>query len=153
MVKLYPWCLNRPIGYLAITDIPVAINQGYIGIVCDKGISNYTIYLWCQDNMELIENSGNGSVFQEIAKSTFKSLVFMKPDVEICIEVDGLVEPLFRKIRINQQQIQTLQKLRDTLLPKLISGEVRAVKLRQLTVILIFLNLCILYNPWILSSP
>jgi len=37
---------RAPIGYLAISDIPVAINQGYIAIVCDKLASNYFMYLW-----------------------------------------------------------------------------------------------------------
>jgi type I restriction enzyme S subunit len=115
---------RAPIGYLAITDIPVAINQGYIGIVCDKYISNYFIYLWCKANMELIENSGNGSVFQEIAKSTFRSIIVTIPENKTCDEFQKTVEPLFIKIKNNQYQIRTLEKLRDTLLPKLMSGEV-----------------------------
>jgi type I restriction enzyme S subunit len=116
---------RAPIGYLAITDIPVAINQGYIGIVCNKYISNYIIYLWCKENMELIENSGNGSVFQEIAKSTFKSITVAIPTIKVCDEFHKTIVPLFIKIKNNQYQIRTLEKLRDILLPKLMYGEVR----------------------------
>jgi len=116
---------RAPIGYLAIADIEVAINQGYIGILCDKGVSNYFIYLWCQANMDLIEGSGNGSTFQEISKSTFKSLALEIPDKTVCDKFDVLVEPLFSKVKNNQHQIRTLQKLRDTLLPKLVNGEVK----------------------------
>jgi type I restriction enzyme S subunit len=75
--------------------------------------------------MELIENSGNGSVFQEISKSTFKSLALAVPDNKILDDFNKIIEQLFCKIRCNQHQIQILQKLRNTLLPKLISGEVR----------------------------
>lgn len=116
---------RAPIGYLAISDISVAINQGYIAIVCDKLVSNYFMYLWCKVNMEQIKNSGNGSTFEEISKSNFKALATLKPSKEAILKFDILAEPIFAKIRTNQQQIQTLEKLRDNLLPKLMSSEVR----------------------------
>ncbi|MHB0991028.1 MAG: restriction endonuclease subunit S [Burkholderiales bacterium] len=116
---------RAPIGYLAIADIPVAINQGYIAIVCDKLVSNYFIYLWCKANMDTIKNAGNGSTFEEISKSNFKALEVILPPKEKLKEFDDVVLPSFEKIRTNKKQIRTLEKLRDTLLPKLMSGDVR----------------------------
>lgn len=116
---------RAPIGYLTITEIPVAINQGYIAILCDKGVSNYFIYLWCKANMETIENAGNGSVFQEISKTSFKGLEILIPPKEKLNQCDMEIEPVFQKIKSNQSQIRTLIQTRDTLLPKLMSGEVR----------------------------
>lgn len=116
---------RAPIGYLAITEIPLSINQGYIAIVCDKVVSNYFIYLWCKANMEGIKNSGNGSVFQEIAKSVFKEISITIPPPPILDDFGKTINPVFSKIKTNQQQIRTLEKLRDTLLPKLMSGEVK----------------------------
>lgn len=116
---------RAPIGYLAITDIPVAINQGYIAIVCDKLIPNYFMYLWCKANMDAIKNAGNGSTFEEISKSSFKALGLVLPPKNKLMEFDKAVLPSFKKIRTNKRQIHTLEKLRDTLLPKLMSGEVR----------------------------
>jgi type I restriction enzyme S subunit len=116
---------RAPIGYLAITEIPVAINQGYIAIICDKLVSNYFIYLWCKANMFEIENAGNGSVFQEISKSTFRALDFLIPPKEKLKLFDEEVESMFQKIKSNANQIATLTELRDKLLPKLMSGEVR----------------------------
>lgn len=116
---------RAPIGYLTITEIPVAINQGYIAIISDKQISNYYIYLWCKANMETIENAGNGSVFQEISKSSFKGLEIVIPPNSKLKHFDNEIKPIFQKIRSNQKQIRTLTQLRDTLLPKLMSGEVR----------------------------
>ena len=116
---------RAPIGYLAIADIPAAINQGYIAIVCDKLVSNYFIYLWCKANMEAIKNAGNGSTFEEISKSNFKALEVVIPPTGKLKEFDDVVSPSFEKIRTNKMQIRTLEKLRDTLLPKLMSGEVR----------------------------
>jgi type I restriction enzyme S subunit len=122
---------RAPIGYLAITDIPVAINQGYIGIVCEKGVSNWFAYLWCKENMELIKNSGNGSVFQEISKSTFKTLSVQIPEGNILNEFDAIVKPYFDRVRCNQQQIRTLEKLRDGLLPRLMSGKIKMMQTNE----------------------
>ncbi len=116
---------RAPIGYLAITNIPVAINQGYIAIVCDKIVSNFFIYLWCKANLDEIKNSGNGSVFQEISKSTFKAMTISLPPKKLLLEFDTKIFFIFNKIKVNQLQIRTLETLRDTLLPKLMSGEVR----------------------------
>jgi type I restriction enzyme, S subunit len=116
---------RAPIGYLAITDIPVAINQGYIAIVCDKLASNYFMYLWCKTNMEDIKNAGNGSTFEEISKSNFRNLSITIPPKSVLDRFDNIVASEFQKIKTNQQQIKTLEKLRDTLSPKLMSGEVR----------------------------
>ena len=116
---------RAPIGYLALTEIPVAINQGYIAIICNKLVSNYFMFLWCRANMEMIENAGNGSVFQEISKSAFRTLDFLIPPKEKLKHFDKEIESLFQKIKSNTQQIRTLTQLRDTLLPKLMSGEIR----------------------------
>ena len=118
---------RAPIGYLAISNLPLSINQGYIAILCDNILSNYFVYLWCSNNIEMIKNSGNGSVFQEISKSVFRGIDIRIPPQEKLQAFDKIIQPAFQKIKINQSQIQTLQKLRDTLLPKLMSGKVRTI--------------------------
>lgn len=118
---------RAPIGYLALTEIQVAINQGYIGIICDKIVSNYFMFLWCKANMDTIENAGNGSVFQEISKSAFRSLEIQIPPKDKLNQFDLKIEPIFLKIKSNALQILTLKQLRDTLLPKLMSGEVKII--------------------------
>lgn len=116
---------RAPIGYLVITEIPVAINQGYIAILCDKTISNYFIYLWTKKNMETIISAANGSVFLEISKSVFKELDITIPPAEKIKMFDKQIGYMFNKIKSNTIQIHKLIQLRDTLLPKLMSGEVR----------------------------
>lgn len=116
---------RAPIGYLAIADIPMAVNQGYIAIVCDDGIPNYYAYLWCKHQMGVIKSAGNGSTFEEISKSSFKALTFQVPPTSKLEAFDGIAASIFEKLRANGRQALNLQKLRDTLLPKLMSGEVR----------------------------
>ncbi|WP_437891435.1 restriction endonuclease subunit S [Phytobacter sp. V91] len=116
---------RAPIGYLSITDIPVAINQGYIAIRESSHYHSEYMYLWCKLNMEIIKNSGNGSVFQEISKSSFRDLTFIEPPKEKVLSFNELTRDLFEKNRLNTKQIRRLEKLRNTLLPKLMSGDVR----------------------------
>ncbi|HEK2841284.1 TPA: restriction endonuclease subunit S [Proteus mirabilis] len=116
---------RAPVGYLAITDIELAINQGYIAILEHEIFGCEYMYLWCKVNMDIIKNSANGSVFQEISKASFKKIPFLIPDDERVKSFNKQGKILFKKIKSNTKNIQTLENLRDTLLPKLMSGEVR----------------------------
>ena len=118
---------RAPVGYLAITDIDLAINQGYIAIICDKILSNYFVYLWCKHNIEIIKKSSGGTVFQEIPKSVFRQIDIAIPPKKLLSSFDQTVDPIFQKAKHNQYQIQKLENLRETLLPKLMNGEVKLI--------------------------
>lgn len=116
---------RAPVGVLAFSEIPIAINQGYIAILDDKGYEKEFIYLWLKANMDTIHSYSNGSTFMEISKSAFKSIDILIPTKEeVNVFVDR-VKPIFEKIKANVLQIQTLIQQRDSLLPKLMSGEVK----------------------------
>jgi len=116
---------RAPVGVLAFAEVPIAINQGYIAILDDKGFTKEFLFLWLKTNMDYVKSYANGSTFLEISKSAFKSLEIQIPPQELRNEFQEWVTPHFRKIKSNQTQIRTLTALRDTLLPKLMSGEVR----------------------------
>jgi len=114
---------RAPIGYLAISNIDVAINQGYIGIICDNDISNYFMLLWLKINMEKVISKANGSTFLEISKSNFKTIEIVIPDKNVLSEFQKIAEPIFEKIKENEIETRTLTQIRNTLLPRLMSGE------------------------------
>jgi len=116
---------RAPIGYLAISEIPVAINQGYIGMICDKGLPNYYILNWTRENIATIIGRANGTTFLEISKSNFRPIELVIPDIKILDVFIKQVERLYQMIVNNLQESHTLATLRDTLLPKLMSGEIR----------------------------
>jgi type I restriction enzyme, S subunit len=120
---------RAPVGVLAFCEVPVAINQGYIAILDNKGYTKEFIYLWLKTNIDIVHSFSNGSTFMEISKSAFKTLQIQIPPKQILNEFQILVKPLFEKIKSNQTQIRTLTALRDTLLPKLMSGEIRIKKM------------------------
>lgn len=66
-----------------------------------------------------------GSVFDTITTRTFQEFKINTPPVHEILVFEEEVKPYFLKMKVNQDQIRTLKKLRDTLLPKLMSGEVR----------------------------
>jgi len=116
---------RAPIGYLAISNIDIAINQGYIAFLPNAYFSNRFMYLWLAANMQTVINAANGSTFLEISKSSFKNIPCIIPLKKLLDEFEWLINPVFEKIKHNILQIQTLSKLRDTLLPKLMKGEIR----------------------------
>ena len=116
---------RAPVGVLAFSEVPVAINQGYIAILDNKGYSKEFIYLWLKINIDVVHSFSNGSTFMEISKSAFKTMQLQIPPKQVLNDFQILVKPLFEKIKSNLIQIRTLTTLRDTLLPKLMSGEVR----------------------------
>ncbi|MBT3675440.1 MAG: restriction endonuclease subunit S [Candidatus Marinimicrobia bacterium] len=116
---------RAPVGYLAFAEIPLAINQGYIAIIDNKGFSKTFIYLWLRINMDYVKSHANGSTFQEISKTSFKALKIILPPKRLQIRFDETVNDNFKKIRSNLHQVRSLENLRNTLLPKLMSGEIR----------------------------
>jgi type I restriction enzyme S subunit len=116
---------RAPIGYLAITQIPVAINQGFIAIKCTDEAPNYFILNWLKDNMEEIIGRANGTTFLEISKSNFRPMPIFIPSPEKMKNFVKTVEPLYQKMVANLKESRTLASLRDSLLPKLMRGEVR----------------------------
>ena len=116
---------RAPIGYLAIAEVPTAINQGFIAMKCDGSLPNVFVLFWCRENMDLILGNANGSTFQEISKSNFRPIPMIVPQDSILNAFRERTEPLYRHIVENERESRTLAQLRDTLLPKLISGELR----------------------------
>lgn len=116
---------RAPIGYLAISEIPVAINQGFIAMICDNVLPNYYVWLWARENLSVIKSQANGTTFQEISKSSFRPIPVIVPSSEVLNSFVNTVAPLYQRLVSNLQEIRILAELRDLLLPKLLSGEVK----------------------------
>jgi len=116
---------RAPIGYLAIAQIPVAINQGFIALIPSRGVSNLFLLLWAEWAHDEIVSRANGSTFLEISKANFRPIPIARPPTPIFAAFDKFVGPLFARVVSNERQCCTLTGLRDSLLPKLVSGELR----------------------------
>ena len=116
---------RAPIGYLAVTEVPTAINQGFIAMKCDGVLPNVFVLFWCHENMDIILGNANGSTFQEISKSNFRPIAVTVPPESLLNAFRERTNPLYWHIVENERESRSLTRLRDTLLPKLISGELR----------------------------
>ncbi|MBN5215455.1 restriction endonuclease subunit S [Serratia ureilytica] len=84
-------------------------------------------YLWLlsSEGKDFIHATKSGSTQEYISLGSLRSIVFNKPDNNTLRKFNNIAEIHFNKIYKNNKQIITLEKLRDTLLPKLMIGEVR----------------------------
>ncbi len=116
---------RAPIGYLAIAEVPTAINQGFIAMKCDGALPNVFVLPWCRESMDAIVGNANGSTFQEISKSNFRPLRVVVPSAAVLESFKKSAGSLYRQMVENERASRSLAQIRDTLLPRLISGELR----------------------------
>ncbi len=116
---------RAPIGYLAINAVPVSVNQGIIAMICEGSVSNYYVYFWVKENLPVIKSKAGGTTFAEISKRNFRSLPMLIPSVASLEKFGSITGSIFTMVVENARSSRTLATLRDTLLPKLISGELR----------------------------
>lgn len=116
---------RAPIGYLAVAETPVSINQGIIAMVCDGELPNLYVLHWTKANMDRVLANANGSTFMEISKRNFRLITAVIPPPQVLRCFMQVVDPTHQRVVSSLKQIQYLAALRDALLPKLISGELR----------------------------
>jgi len=121
---------RAPIGYLAMCQVPVAINQGFIAVPPGKAVSNHFMLHWSQAFHNEIVNHANGSTFLEINKSNFRKIGFVMPHEPVLAQFDAQVHSLHKRIVTNERESRALAAQRDALLPRLISGELRVRELQ-----------------------
>lgn len=87
----------------------------------------YYTFLWINSYLgkEFIHEYRSGSTQEYIALGSLRGIVFDVPPLNLLLEFNKVIHTYFQKIKNNMLQIHTLEKLRDTLLPKLMSGKVK----------------------------
>ena len=116
---------RAPIGYTALSAVEVAVNQGFIAIPPSGGIPSEYVLCWLHQNMEQINARAGGTTFAEISKRAFRPLPIVIPPAQALAEFEQTVRPMFDLIAGQAAETRTLAEVRDVLLPKLISGEIR----------------------------
>lgn len=107
--------------------LPLLLNTSVIRFRPKDGI-NYSFmygYLKSRNFYECLMDSASGSVQLNFGPMHLKQIIMQIPPKEKLENFRKIADPIYEKIELNYFQIHTLEKLRDTLLPKLMSGEVR----------------------------
>lgn len=113
------------VGKYCLLSKPMAFSQSNYGILPKMENCYFFTYLLINNVVSELQSSAYGSVFDTITTSTFREQSVKLPDNKIINEFENKVTIFFDKMLSNVFQINSLTKLRDALLPKLMSGEVR----------------------------
>ena len=113
---------RAPIGYISIAQNDICTNQGFKSLV-PKKVGTCFLYCFLKYVTPVIENKSTGSTFKEASGSLMKSLQVIMPEQKVFEDFETIVSPLFARIESSEKENSRLSTLRDTLLPRLMSGE------------------------------
>ncbi len=132
-VKLLPagsvlFSSRAPIGYVAIAAANVTTNQGFKSIVPKEEFGTAFVYCFLVRNKKKIADMGAGTTFPEVSGSMMRSVPLSLPSGQLCAEFSAFAHPILEQQRSLELENRNLCLLRDTLLPKLMSGEIDVSK-------------------------
>ncbi|MFQ5744952.1 MAG: restriction endonuclease subunit S [Acidobacteriota bacterium] len=113
------------VGECALLGVPMAMNQSCYGVRGKHGRGDYFTYFALRAAVSELRRSTHGSVFDTITRGTFKALQATLIPVGLTQVFDERVRPFLAHILANLRESRTLSAIRDALLPKLLSGEIR----------------------------
>jgi len=114
------------VGLVSMNAKESQTNQQINSIIPKKDFYRYYLYLFMKNSVDLLKAmASGGTITLNLNTSDFSKIKVILPDENKLTKFHEIVEPMFDRIYINYVQIRTLTQLRDTLLPKLMSGEVR----------------------------
>lgn len=109
-------------GLPKILDIDTCIHDGWLYFPSSK-FSNEYLYLYFKHIRDNLIALGNGSVFTNLKTDILKNYPTYLPTEDVLKKFDELVQPIFSMILSKTREIKRLAEIRDTLLPKLMSGK------------------------------
>lgn len=115
---------RAPIGYLTIAKNEICTNQGFKSLV-PNGVGTGFVYYTLRHLTPQIENRATGSTFKEASATLMRSVEAIVPPTSILNKFEELLRPILQFQEKKEEENQWLAALRDTLLPKLMSGEIK----------------------------
>ena len=110
------------VGKLALTGVPMVINQSCYGLYGKKAGAVFTFFS-TKSIVSALKQRTHGSVFDTITRETLAGVDIIAPSKITLTAFEAIAEPLIHRIKTNLEEALSLATLRDALLPKLLSGE------------------------------
>lgn len=111
------------LGQVSLLEIDTCANQSVIGVLENTEIPYEYIYPFIKDRIEMLIQHQTGGAQQHINKDNVESLIFLLPAKNVLEGNISLVRPMYKRIESQCFENLYLSLLRDTLLPRLMSGE------------------------------
>lgn len=117
--------VRAPVGDINMSMERCCIGRGLASIIHKSGSCSYTFYKMKYLEKELASFNGEGTVFGSISKTTLSEVKIKEPSKNLVFVFEKLVSGIDKKIKTLSQEMINLVSLRDSLLPRLISGQLR----------------------------
>ena len=124
--------VRAPVGDVNIAIERSCIGRGVAAVRHTSGCVGYTYYTMKSLRNQFKNFDSEGTVFGSINKKDFESMSVMVPCQNVLAAFDQVSKSLDGSIEVNEQKIRVLLEIRDTLLPRLISGQLRIEEVKQL---------------------
>ena len=117
--------VRAPVGDINMASENCAIGRGVAAVRHKTGERSYTYQFMRSISAVFARFDAEGTVFGSIGKKDFQSISHVKPHCDLVLAYEKLAAPFDDQVDRNERESRSLAQLRDTLLPKLISGELR----------------------------
>ena len=116
--------VRAPVGDRNMANQECCLGRGVAGIRHNTGARSFTYAFIGHIESSLSDSGSDGTVFSSINKNELSSVGFIAPQQTLLSFYEELVGPIDDRVEINSKEIASLEALRETLLPKLLSGEI-----------------------------
>ena len=113
------------VGNLAMCGRPMAFNQSCYGLRPSSDVGDYFVFLTAHSLVDRLQAMAHGSVFSTITRQTIEAVSVAVAPRAVYRAFEATVQPFFSRIKVNVEESRILSQVRDVLLPKLVSGEMR----------------------------
>lgn len=123
--------VRAPVGDKNMAAIDCCIGRGVAAIKHKSNSRSFTYAFVSHIEKKLGDSGSSGTVFSSINQNELKKVSFVAPPEELIEAFHKLVDPIDQKIEVLSGEIKSLSALRDTLLPKLLSGEIELAEKQE----------------------
>lgn len=118
------------VGKVSLAGVPMAMNQSCYALAGDN-IHPILTYFYTLKTVQSLQHKASGAVFDAIVTSDFKTETINKLSNDVELKVLEIIEPMMESILQNSMENVQLVTLRDTLLPRLMSGEINVLNIES----------------------
>ncbi len=113
------------LGKVSRVETEMCANQSVVGILGSEKLPTEYTYYWINNNINRLVSNQTGGAQQHINKGNVDEIEILVPDSHVMEDYVKAIKPIFDKISASSFEEHNLSKIRDTVLPKLLSGKIR----------------------------
>ena len=116
---------GAPIGYVAITTVQTVLGTRVVALQPQSQLGQSYLFHWVKTSVGAFRDAANGTTFPQLLLSTLREFPILAPSAQVLSRFESLLSPIQARVISNVAESSSLAATRDTLLPKLLSGEIR----------------------------